>query len=56
MKRDQFIKVLIRSALVIILGIIAWITGRKTVSGSECSQCPLKNSCDENYYVFCEKK
>lgn len=56
MKREQFIRVLIRSALVIILGIITWIAGRKTVSGSECLQCPLKSICNENCYVSCEKK
>lgn len=45
MNRDQFIKRLFRYLLLIVLAVIAMITGSRVTMASDCSSCAGKGIC-----------
>jgi len=45
MNRSEFLKKAIRYLLLGLLVIVAAITGRRAVTGSDCSSCPGKGIC-----------
>ena len=45
MKRNDFIKDLVRGGLFVLLALIAFALGNKVVTGKNCSQCPGKGIC-----------
>ncbi len=45
MDRNEFLAKTIRYCLIILLAGIAIAAGKKAVSGSRCSSCPVKGTC-----------
>jgi vancomycin permeability regulator SanA len=46
MRRDIFIRRLMRYALLLIMAVLVMILGRKVVIGQDCSACPGKGICN----------
>lgn len=47
MTREDFLKKVMRYILMLILGLTAFVLGKKAAYGADCSACPQSSGCDK---------